>query len=232
MGLALLGCPDPESIGYHPQPVPERVSQSASPRPSPAQASTAATFYAVIFLIGFFWHGAAQETNDIWRLDPEQGLTTLLWTPLLGVGFGLLVVRGFRALEGRMSWLSALQQEFRDLLGRPSNRDLFVLALASSLGEEVLFRGAMLDAWGPWISSVVFAGLHIGPKRSLWPWTLSSLLLGLCLAGLTLATGNLGAAIAAHFVINLLNLHYITRRSGDLLRRSRKSPSGAAIQRL
>ena len=224
--------PGPGSIGYHPQPVPERVIQSATPKSSPAQASTAATFYAVIFLIGFFWHGAAQETNDLWRLDPEQGLVTLLWTPLLGVLFGLAVVRGFRVLEGRMSWLPALQREFRDLLGRPSGRDLFILAVASSVGEEVLFRGAMLDAWGPWISSLVFAGLHIGPRRSLWPWTLSSLLLGLCLAGLTLATGNLGAAIAAHFVINLLNLHYITRKPPEFGRRQGQGVSGAGLQRL
>lgn len=187
------------------------ASQSATPRPSPAQASTVATFYAVLFLIGFFWHGAAQETNDFWRLDPDQGLVTLLWTPLLGVAFGLAVVRAFRALEGRMSWLPALHREFRDLLGKPPISDVVILALASSVGEEVLFRGAMLDAWGPWISSMVFAALHVGPKRELWPWTLSSLLLGMCLAGLTLLTGNLGAAIAAHFVINLLNLYYITR---------------------
>ena len=211
------------------------MSQSATPKTSPAQASTAATFYAVVLLVGFFWHGAAQESNDVWRLDPQQGLTTLLWTPLVGVAFGLAVVRGFRALESRMAWLPALQREFSDLLGRPSGGDLVILALASSLGEEVLFRGAMLDAWGPWISSLVFACLHIGPKRSLWPWTLSSLLLGLCLAGLTIATGNLGAAVAAHFVINLLNLRYITRRRfpqglGDL--RRRESPSRAALQRL
>jgi len=212
--------------------VPERLSQSATPKPSPAQASTAATFYAVVFLIGFFWHGAAQETNDVWRLDPEQGLRTLLWTPLIGVGFGLLVVRGFRALESRMSWLPALQREFRNLLGRPSLGDLLILALASSVGEEVLFRGAMLDAWGPWISSVVFAGVHIGPRLSLWPWTLSSLLLGLCLAGLTITTGNLGAAIAAHFVINLLNLHYITRNDPGGERRRSESASPGVVQRL
>ncbi|MCA9635823.1 MAG: CPBP family intramembrane metalloprotease [Myxococcales bacterium] len=208
------------------------VRDSATPRPSPAQASTVATFYAVVFLVGFFWHGAAQETNDVWRVDPEQGLVTLLWTPLIGVGFGLAVVKGFRALEARMSWLPALHREFRDLLGEPTIRELLVLAFASSIGEEVLFRGAMLDAWGPWISSLVFAALHVGPKRELWPWTLSSLLLGLCLAALTLWTGNLGAAVAAHFVINLLNLYYITRRPPLVVPRPRESaspPPGGAL---
>jgi membrane protease YdiL (CAAX protease family) len=69
----------------------------------------------------------------------------------------------------------------------------------------------MLDAWGLWISSLVFALLHIPPRASLWPWTASSLLVGLSLGVMTLVTGNLGAAVAAHFVINLQNLSYITR---------------------
>ncbi|MEZ4454001.1 MAG: CPBP family intramembrane glutamic endopeptidase [Nannocystaceae bacterium] len=187
------------------------VTHSATPDRGPAQASTVATFYTVVFLIGFFWHATAQETNDVWRMDPDAGAATLLWTPLLGVAFGLAVVRLFRALEPHQRWLPELHREFRDLLGRPRARDLVLLAFASSVGEEVLFRGAMLDAWGVWISSLVFAALHVAPRRGLWAWTLSSLLLGLCLAGLTILTGNLGAAVAAHFVINLQNLHYITR---------------------
>jgi membrane protease YdiL (CAAX protease family) len=36
--------------------------------------------------------------------------------------------------------------------------------------------------------------------------------MGLALGLLTLATGNLGAAVAAHFVVNLQNLAYITRQ--------------------
>ena len=136
----------------------------------------------------------------------------MLLTPLLGVIAGLVTVQVFRALELRMVWLSDLHREFRSMFGFPRARELVLLAAASALGEEVLFRGAMLDAWGPWVSSLVFALLHIPPKRSLWPWTASSLVLGLGLAGLTLATGNLGAAVAAHFVINLQNMAYITRR--------------------
>jgi membrane protease YdiL (CAAX protease family) len=53
--------------------------------------------------------------------------------------------------------------------------------------------------------------LHIPPKRSLWPWTASSFAIGVAFAALTVWTGNLGAAVAAHFVINLQNLIYVTR---------------------
>ena len=99
------------------------------------------------------------------------------------------------------------------------------LAAASALGEEILFRGAMLDAWGLWVSSLVFALLHIPPKRSLWPWTVSALLLGLGFGVVTLATGNLGAAVAAHFVINLQNLRYITRNRPRLSLRGPVRPA-------
>jgi hypothetical protein len=188
------------------------VRESSSPKRGAGRAKAVASFYAALLLVGFFWHAVAQDTNDVWRGDATQNWVTLLWTPLAGVGAGLLTVQMFRALELRMAWLSDLHREFRSIFGYPHRAELFLLAAASALGEEVLFRGAMLDAWGPWISSVVFALLHIPPKRQLWPWTASSFVLGLGLAGLTLATGNLGAAVAAHFVINLQNLTYITRR--------------------
>jgi membrane protease YdiL (CAAX protease family) len=187
------------------------VREPTTPRSAPARARTVASFYAAIVLVGFFWHATAQGTNDVWRLDPEQTWLTLAWTPLVGVAFGLFTVQVFRALEVHMAWVPELHREFRSILGQPRTAELVLLAAASALGEEILFRGAMLDAWGLWISSLVFALLHIPPRASLWPWTASSLLVGLSLGVMTLVTGNLGAAVAAHFVINLQNLSYITR---------------------
>ncbi len=185
--------------------------QPSTPREAPARAATVVGFYAALLLAGFFWHAVSQDTNDVWRLDPEQGWVAVLLTPLWGVGFGLMTVQVFRALELRMRWLSDLHGEFQAMFGRPASWELLLLAGASALGEEVLFRGAMLDAWGLWASSLVFALLHIPKRRSLWPWTLSSFVLGLALGLLTRATGNLGAAVAAHFTINFLNMAYITR---------------------
>jgi membrane protease YdiL (CAAX protease family) len=186
---------------------------SSTPRHAPGRARAVATFYGGLAIVGFFWHAVAQDSNDLWRLEPDQPLQMLIWTPLVGVGFGLLTVQVFRALQGRMAWLGELHREFRSIFGSPARGELFLLAAVSAIGEEVFFRGAMLDAWGLWISSLVFALLHIPPKRSLWPWTASSFVLGLALGGLTLLTGNLGAAVAAHFVINWQNLLYITRNA-------------------
>ncbi len=187
------------------------VRQPTTPREAPARAATVVGFYTALLLGGFFWHAVSQDSNDIWRLDPNQGWVALLLTPLWGVGFGLITVQVFRALELRMRWLSELHGEFQGMFGRPHPRELFLLAAASAVGEEILFRGAMMDAWGLWVSSAVFALLHIPQRRALWPWTMSSFVLGLALGVMTELTGNLGAAIAAHFTINLLNMAYITR---------------------
>jgi len=185
----------------------------SSPRPATARATAVAGFYAAVAVAGFFWHATAQDTNDIWRVEPGQALTWSFLGVLLGTMLGLVVVHVFRALEPWMAWLPALHREFRAIFGRPSNIEIVLLAAASALGEELLFRGAMLDAWGITGSSIVFALLHIPPRASLWPWTLSAFVLGLLLAGVTLTTGNLSAAVFAHFVINLQNLRYITRHS-------------------
>ena len=161
--------------------------------------------------------------TDFWR-EPGVSNFELLWTPLIGLAFGLAVIALFRFLERRMEWLPMLHEEFRGILGRPTAKELLLLAALSAIGEEIFFRGAMLDAWGPWISSLVFALLHVPPRRELWPWTVSAGLLGLILGGLTLATGNLGAACVAHFAINLINLAYITRRTPAIVLRGPVRP--------
>jgi hypothetical protein len=132
---------------------------------------------------------------------------------------------GFRVFERRWSWLPALHREFGAILGRPSGSELIVLAAASAIGEEIFFRGAMLDAWGVWLSSLVFALLHVPPSKQLWPWTASAGVLGLGLGALTVLTGNLGAAVVAHFVINLMNLVHITRRAPAVVLRGPIRPA-------
>jgi membrane protease YdiL (CAAX protease family) len=198
--------------------------QPSSPKPTAARAQVVASFYVALALVGFLWHAISQGDNDCWRAAGVSD-AALLWTPLLGVAFGLAVVVAFRVLERRWAWLPDLHGEFRSILGRPSGSELLLLAAASAIGEEIFFRGAMLDAWGPWLSSLVFALLHVPPRRELWAWTASAGLLGLCLAGLTLWTGNLGAAVAAHFVINLINLTYITRRAPAIVVRGPVQPA-------
>ncbi|MEE9385124.1 MAG: type II CAAX endopeptidase family protein [Nannocystaceae bacterium] len=181
--------------------------------PGMAIARIAARFYLAVALAGFVWHAVAQDSNDVWRRAPEQAWPELLIGPCYGLLLGLGIVQVFRALEWHTDWLPKLHQEFRAILGRPSFLQATIIAGASALGEEIFFRGAMLDAWGLTISSLAFALVHIPRRRSQFAWTISAGILGFVLGELTLLTGNLGAAVTAHFVINLLNISYITRRA-------------------
>ena len=197
---------------------------STSPVAGSTRARVVSSFYLGIALVGFWWHAISQENNDVWHTEASQELSVLFGTALLGLLFGLLVVLLFRVLESYLAWLPELHREFHGILGRPRIRELLLLAAASALGEEILFRGAMLDSFGIGISSLIFAILHIPPRLSLFAWTLSAGLLGLTLAFLTQLTGNLGAAVAAHFIINFLNLTYITRHPPGIALRGPVQP--------
>jgi len=165
--------------------------------------------YALLALVALAI-GAFRGRIDIYRLTASEPWK-LAFSPVLGVVVGLGVVFVTRLCVHRFAWARRLHRDFRGLLGDLNGRGIFVLAAASSVGEELLFRGALL----PWIgllpSTVVFAALHIGPGTRFLPWTASALVVGLLFGGLFILLGDLGAPIAAHFTINYLNLGYIVR---------------------
>ncbi len=150
-----------------------------------------------------------------WRGDPNVFAIgpygAAAWGPPLGLALGLAVVVFCRIAASQWQWAQGLNRSFRDVLGPLSNRDILLLAATSSIGEEMLFRGALTPWLGIWVQAAVFALLHIGPGRKFIPWTIFAALLGVVLGYLAMVTGNLAGVIIAHFVINLLNLRYIMR---------------------
>lgn len=155
--------------------------------------------------------GAFRGDPDIYRVGDRSTGLSLALSPLVGVAVGLIVVFLSRLAVHRFDWARRLHRDFRGLLGTLGPRDVLVLALASAVGEELLFRGALLPWLGVWTQAVLFALLHIGPGTRFVPWTLSAFAMGLVFSGLALGLGDLGAPITAHFVINYLNLGYIVR---------------------
>lgn len=153
---------------------------------------------------------AGRGDVDLYRLEPTTW-ARLVTNPLLGIAGGLFVVLISRVLVRYFAWARHLHGGFRALLGQLSGREILVLAIASSVGEELLFRGALMPWLGMWPQALLFACLHIGPGSRFLPWTASALVIGLLFGYLALWTGDLGAPIAAHFVINYLNLTFITR---------------------
>ena len=162
--------------------------------------------------------GAAGHRGDVFVLarGPRAGAGAagLVGSVALGAGFALAMVFAWRWAVHRLEWARRLRREFREILGPLSPGELLLLAAASSVGEEMLFRGALLPALpaGLWLSSAAFALPHIGPGVRFLPWTASSLVAGLALGAMFLWRGDLVAPITAHFLINFINLRHICER--------------------
>jgi len=153
---------------------------------------------------------AGRGDVDLYRLDGISTTQMLLLSPLLGAAIGLVVVALSR-LCVKYQWGRELHRSFGDILGPLSGREILILALASSIGEELLFRGAMQPWLGLWPQALIFAALHVGPGIRFLPWTISAFVLGVVFGYVFEWTGDLGAPIVAHFTINYLNLRYIAR---------------------
>ncbi|HEX7021907.1 MAG TPA: type II CAAX endopeptidase family protein [Trueperaceae bacterium] len=76
------------------------------------------------------------------------------------------------------------------------------LAAATSVSEELFFRGALLSVVGVWGQGLVFGLLHPAPRRA-WSYTAYTFMGGVAFGYATLWTGSLWAAMLAHFAINL-----------------------------
>jgi membrane protease YdiL (CAAX protease family) len=184
----------------------------ASPQPSRlGRAQVVLGLYGALALAGLVVGGYRGDANVYTLPGRVPSLPRMILSPLVGVGLGLVIVFLSRLAVHRTEWARLLHREFRALLGPLGAGEIVCLALGSSVGEEVFFRGALLPAIGIWASSAVFALLHIGPGRRFLPWTVSAFALGAIMALVAQWLGDLGAPIVAHFTINFMNLRHISR---------------------
>lgn len=132
---------------------------------------------------------------------------------LIGLSLALLVtaatLRGTRWLVARTRWARSLHGTLRAaLIGEPSRR-LFVLAVSSAIGEELLFRAALVPLLGVFGSALAFGALHVSGPDTYLGWMLWATLMGVVFAVLFLGSGSLWPAILAHAAINYENMHYL-----------------------
>lgn len=139
------------------------------------------------------------------------------WPPVwirvaLGLGLGALVVVLDKVVERFVPAFRAMGEAFMALLGRLEAGQVLGLALFSSVGEEIFFRG-FLHSWvGLVASSVIFGLCHIAPDRRLWPWPFLATAMGFAFGWLFEYTGDVLAPVLAHFVINFVSLTLMRRR--------------------
>lgn len=133
---------------------------------------------------------------------------------LIGGLVGLAVVGGSRLASARWARLRRMERVLAEITGPITAPTALALALASAIGEELLFRGVLQ----PWVglvpAALLFAAAHVPVRRELALWPTFALLMGLALGGMMSWTGALLAPVTCHAVINFLNL----RRLGLLAR--------------
>ncbi|MEZ4319188.1 MAG: CPBP family intramembrane glutamic endopeptidase [Myxococcota bacterium] len=159
--------------------------------------------YGPAGLFGFAWLG--------WSGLPIVSGTT-------GLGAGLLLGAAIAGLTSLVSdrWpFREMEEALGELTGPLSMPTAVGLAIASGVVEELVFRG-VIQAWlGFWPAVIGFTLLHLPYERTLWPWPLYAFVMGVGFGGLTVWTGDLGAAIAVHFTVNLMSLLRISARAAD-----------------
>lgn len=183
-----------------------------APTPRPQRLSRATLIvlvYGVLAAAAIVWTWLRGD-HDIYRA-PGSTTALLVASPLVGLAVGLFCVFLSRFAVHRLEWARVLHREFHAVVHELSSREIFLLAIASSVGEELFFRGALLPIIGLFPSTIAFAALHVRPHARFLPWTLMSFIVGLIMGVMFLRLHDLGGPIVCHFTINWLNLSYIAK---------------------
>jgi membrane protease YdiL (CAAX protease family) len=162
---------------------------------------------------------------------PWLELDVPLWSRHLasligGVFLAVLTIRATRTFVKRWGWARTLHADLRPAARDAADATILVLGIASSVAEELFFRGLLAPLLGLLLSSIAFGGLHQLRGRTGWIWATWAAVMGLLFGSLFLATGSLLGPILAHATINVVNLRFLRdtdvepkkpRRLGGLL---------------
>ena len=154
------------------------------------------------------------ELQSIWRhSNPWFSIDeNIVRDLILGITIGVLSVTISRIFSLKTAIGGALEEEMQNIYSvrqRNPLRDAF----GSACMEEVIFRGIMLSWLDIIPSALIFAITHLPLHRGLVIWMVTAFAFGLMLCTLFMSGLSLVAPLAAHFVINFLNLNYLERRA-------------------
>jgi membrane protease YdiL (CAAX protease family) len=126
-----------------------------------------------------------------------------------GIVLAAIVVGLTRWLVRTREWAAALHEDLRPVARALGLDAVPLVAVASAIGEETLFRGALVPAIGVVVSSIVFGAMHQVRGRSRVTWWVFATLVGLAFGALFRATGSLVGPLVAHAAVNAINLRFL-----------------------
>ena len=200
----------------------EQRDTPPKPAPEPGQAETpgadegfvraALVFYGVVGCVALLWRMWTPDAS-IFHPDVPPPDTVSLGPPLLA---GLAMGGGALLASEALTRFTRIGEDLADVLGERlvglGTADAILLAFASGIAEEMFFRGALQPAVGLVLASLLFGACHFLPRRELMIWSAYAVLMGFAFGWLFEATGHLVAPIAAHVLVNAVNLPRLAKR--------------------
>ncbi len=168
--------------------------------------------YAALGALGAGLAWSFAGGNPLAHPAPWLEVPALASPPLsaaIGVVLAFVVVRLTRFTVARYAWAQGLHRELSPTARRFGRAEIWWLALASSLGEELFFRSFLTPVLGLLPATLLFGLLHQvrGPSR--WVWASWAAVVGLLLGAVFVATGSLLGPVLAHALINGTNLAFL-----------------------
>lgn len=141
-----------------------------------------------------------QGRNPFVLLVLPEGWQWLWWSAGLAVAVVLIDIAVSQFVPEEMTDDGGMNEK---LFGKRPVWHIVVICLIVGICEELLFRGAVQHAFGPYWTSILFAAIHVRYLRH-WLPTLMVFLISYALGTVYEWTGTLWAPIAAHFFIDLI----------------------------
>jgi len=174
---------------------------------------SALVFYGLMGCAALLWRMAVPGQSILYpSIGAASGASSISTAVFAGLAVGLVAV----LISELLTRWSDLGEALADVLGEGlagiGTGDAILLAFASGIAEEMLFRGALQPAVGLFWASLIFGACHFLPRKELALWSVYAVLMGFAFGWLYEWTGQLVAPIAAHTLVNGINLPRLARR--------------------
>lgn len=155
---------------------------------------------ALTFIIGLIWV-IFQQQNLISLLSIPTSITNVF---LYGAGLALVAVLADMVLSKFVPDEAADDGGVNErIFGKRPVWQIVLICLIVAICEELLFRGAMQHAFGPYWTSIIFAVIHV---RYLKHWIPTGLVFSISygLGWIYIQTDSIWTPILAHFLFDLI----------------------------
>ena len=171
---------------------------------------TVCLFYLALTVLGFgliFW-----RRNESFLFDPLD-FPKEEWLIFFVVSVALIFIVHLFSHWAVRRWpsLKRSASELNQWLGEMKSNQIFLIALVSGVGEEVIFRGWLLNEIGIFSSSLIFGIVHWPPNKNWRFWPFFAFGMGIILGALCVWTNTLVYAVFVHAGINFLNLRLLPK---------------------